>query len=148
MVYTRADYESTPAGRFVYDVLLSFPVACFTLALATDIAYWRTSYLMWQHFSSWLLLAGLVSGALAWIVGIVVAVAGRDARGPVWLNAVLGLLVLGLAFVNSLVHSGDGWTAVVPYGLLLSAATVLLMLVGGWFGRRRVVRHTGDRRHD
>ncbi|HUD93311.1 MAG TPA: hypothetical protein VMR39_17195, partial [Sphingobium sp.] len=34
--------------------------------------------------------------------------------------------VLILAFVNSLVHAGDGWTAVVPMGLTISAATFVL----------------------
>jgi uncharacterized membrane protein len=41
---------------------------------------------------------------------------------------------LALAFLNNLVHAGDGWTAIVPWGIVLSAATVLAMIVVGWFG--------------
>jgi uncharacterized membrane protein len=43
--------------------------------------------------------------------------------------------------VNNLVHAGDGWTAVVPYGLILSAATVAVMAVTDWLGRSMVYRH-------
>jgi uncharacterized membrane protein len=147
MAYTSADYASVPATRFIYEVLLSFPVCCFTLVLLTDIAYWQTSYLMWQDFSSWLLFAGIVAGALAWIAGVLDALIGSTpgARGPAPRNAGLGLVVLGLAVVNSLLHAGDGWTAVVPWGLLLSAVTVLVMALGGWLGRRRVLRYAGGR---
>ncbi|WP_299842409.1 DUF2231 domain-containing protein [uncultured Jannaschia sp.] len=113
-------------------VLLSFPIACFTLALLTDLAYWATANLLWQNFSAWLLFAGLVGGGLAvlaWIVWQVVA------RGRVvWSAVIANLLVLAAAFVNSLVHAGDGWTGVVPWGLALSAVTVLLMLVAGFLG--------------
>jgi uncharacterized membrane protein len=60
---------------------------------------------------------------------------------PAWPHALGGVIVLILAIVNSLVHAGDGWTAVVPYGLLLSAVTVLVMAVTNWLGRSLVYRH-------
>ena len=46
-----------------------------------------------------------------------------------------------LAILNSLVHAGDGWTSVVPQGLILSALTVLVMIVTVWLGRSMVFRH-------
>ena len=66
-----------------------FPIACFTLALLTDIAYWRTGNLMWQNFSAWLLLAGLVVGVLAALAGAIdLLVAAADARARVgWPHA-------------------------------------------------------------
>lgn len=106
--------------------------AALTLALLTDVAYWQTSNLMWQNFSSWLLLAGNVAGGLAIVVAVIELVARPLVRrrwgGLGW--AVCALVALVLAIVNSFVHAGDGWTAVVPYGLALSAATVLILLVG------------------
>jgi uncharacterized membrane protein len=36
---------------------------------------------------------------------------------------------------------GDGYTAVVPFGLGLSALTVLVLLVKGWNGWSMVHRH-------
>ncbi|PZX11306.1 putative membrane protein [Palleronia aestuarii] len=112
--------------------LMSFPIACFTLALLTDLAYWATSNLMWQHFSSWLLFAGLVGGGFA-ILGWIVRQA-IDRRPTNWPMVVINLLVLITAFLNSLVHAGDGWTAVMPWGLTLSAVTVLLMFASGVMG--------------
>jgi uncharacterized membrane protein len=127
----------------IHATLVPFPIVCFTLTLLTDIAYWQTSNLMWQHFSEWLLLAGLVFGGLAALVGAVDFLFRREFRAsrPAWPHAVGGVIVLVLAFINSFVHAADGWTGVVPYGLALSVATVLVMAVTNWFGRSMVFRH-------
>jgi len=143
--YQRSTFLS--AGCAIENVLASFPVVCFSLALATDIIYWRTSYLMWQHFSAWLLLIGLVVGVAALItrlVGYIVCPACRPRR--VWLYTLGSVLALLLAFLNNFVHAADGWKAVVPHGLLLSALTVLVMLVTGWLGLSRPAR-PGDGTH-
>ena len=131
------------AGHPIHATLAPFPIVCFTLTLLTDIAYWKTTDLMWQHFAEWLLLAGLVFGALAALAGAVDLLFRYDVRAqkPAWPHAIGGVVVLCLAFVNSLVHAGDGWTAVVPWGLTLSAVTVIILAVTDWFGRSMVFRH-------
>lgn len=138
------------AGQPIHSMLVQFPIVCFTLALLTDIAYWRTEHLMWQEFSSWLLLAGLAFGAFAALAGLVDFLfrPAVRARGPAWPHAVGSLVVLALAVVNSLVHARDGWTAVVPWGLALSAATVVVMIISDWFGRALVFRHGVGVRND
>ena len=136
--------ESTAAigGRPIYGMLVSFPIVCFTLTLLTDLAYWQTGVLMWKHFSSWLLLAGLVMGGLAFIAGCIDLIGNARIRAisSVWVYALGNVVVLALALLNSLVHAGDGWTGVVPWGLALSAATVLVLLVTGWLGSGLVHR--------
>jgi uncharacterized membrane protein len=131
------------AGHPIHATLVPFPIVCFTLVLLTDIAYWRTGFLMWQDFSSWLLLAGLVTGALAAIAGAIDLLCRRRTRslGIGWVHGIGNLAALILAFLNSLVHARDGWTAVVPYGLVLSAATVVVLVVTVWLGRSMVFRH-------
>ena len=139
------------ARQPIHAMLVPFPIVCFTLTLLTDIAYWRTSYLMWQYFSEWLLLAGLVFGALAAIAGAIDFLLRWETRAAphAWPHAIGGVVVLLLAFVNSLVHAGDGWTGVMPYGLALSAVTVVVMMVTNWFGRAMVYRHgIGVSSHD
>lgn len=137
------------AGHPIHPMLVPFPIVCFTLALVTDIIYWRTSHLMWAEFSAWLLLAGIVFGALAALFGAI-DFARREvrARRPAWPHAIGNVIVLILAFFNNLVHAGDGWTSVVPWGLALSALTVVVMLVTGWLGASLVHIHGVGVRND
>jgi len=131
---------SSIAVQPFYAMLAQFPAVCFTLTLLTDIAYWQTSNLLWHNFSAWLLFAGLVGGALALIVGFVEFFVRPRALRPGWAYVLGGVVVLALALLNSFVHAGDGWTAIVPYGLLLSALTVVVMIIIDWLGRRTVYR--------
>jgi len=128
--------ESTArhGGHPLLRLLASFPIACFTCALLTDIAYVQTANVMWANFSAWLLAAGMGGGVVAAIVGLVSLVIdprGRTQRS-VWPVVLGSLLVLVIAFFNNLVHSRDAWTSVMPTGLALSAVTVLVMLVTAW----------------
>lgn len=128
--------DNTWAFDPAYRTLSAFPVAAFTLTIFTDIAYWRTANLLWLHFSEWLLLAGLVFGVFAAVFLLVAYLVNRVR--PVWSHALGGVIVLILAALNSFVHTADGWTAVMPYGLPLSIVTVLAMMVTGWLGWRSV----------
>ena len=116
----------------------SFPVACFVLTVLTDMAYWQTSNLLWLHFSEWLLLAGLVFGCVALAVAVLAFTVWKD--DPPWPALLGGVVVLLAAALNSFIHTADGWTAVVPYGLAASVVTVLAMLATAWLGRKEV-RH-------
>ena len=122
--------------RPIHPMLIPFPIACFVGTLLTDLAYWGTAEMMWADFSAWLVSAGLILGILAAIAGIFDFVSRRAARAPglAWPHALGTIVVLALAVLNTMVHSRDAWTSVVPLGLILSAATVLIMLVTGWLG--------------
>lgn len=151
MTHLNTPVTATVGGQPIHPMLAQFPNVCFTLTLLTDVVYWRTSYLMWQEFSSWLLLAGLVFGTLALIAGLIDFLFRSAVRdpAPAWPHAIGGVVVLALAFLNSLVHAGDGWTAVVPWGLILSVATVIAMVISNWLGRALVFHYgVGVRRHD
>ena len=119
--------------RSIHSTLLAFPIACFSLAVATDVSYVRTVNLLWLHFSEWLLLTGLIFGVLAAFAYLVDYFICK--LRPHWLALSGGIVVLLLAAINSFVHTADGWTAVVPYGLTLSVLTVLAMIITAWFGR-------------
>ena len=135
MTYDNA-WSLRPSGMdLVYSTLLSFPIACFTLTVLTDIAYVQTLNLLFLHFSEWLLLAGLVFGVLAALFVLVDFVVRRIR--PSWLALLAGVVVLLLAALNSLIHAADGWTAVVPYGIAVSVLTVLAMILTAWAARWR-----------
>ncbi len=57
--------------------------------------------------------------------------------GPGWAAAIGYALMLAVAVVNSFVHAGDGWTAVVPNGLILSVVTVVLAVLTVILAARR-----------
>jgi uncharacterized membrane protein len=110
--------------------LLLFPVAvvCFLAAAATDAMYVSSEYLMWLHFSEWLIAAGIAFGVLAGIALIVHRLRNR-AMAP-WGAAHGWLLCVALVaeLVNALVHTADGWTAVVPAGMTLSIVGAIVAL--------------------
>lgn len=122
--------QADAAAMPLQSVFLPFPFVCFPLALVTDIAFFETANVMWQNFSAWLLFAGLVFGAVALVAGFVDLLRPRTRPLRPGLSAILlYLIILALAVLNSLIHAGDGWTAVVPYGLALSAVTFVLILL-------------------
>ncbi len=122
-------------------VFIPFPFVCFTLALLTDLAYWQTANLMWVNFSAWLLFAGLVFGAVGLIAGLLDLVRPRTRPlRPGLLVILLYLVILALAIFNSLLHAGDGWTAIVPFGLATSAVTFVLMIFTAALSSRKYAR--------
>ncbi|MEZ5805560.1 MAG: DUF2231 domain-containing protein [Rhizobiaceae bacterium] len=133
MTYDHPWPDRALAANCLHTTLLAFPIACFTLTVLTDVAYWRTLNLLWLHFSEWLLLAGLVFGVVAALARFIDYLIRRVRHS--WPTVIGGVVVLVLATVNSFIHTADGWTAVMPYGLAASVLTVLAMIVTGWFGR-------------
>lgn len=113
--------------RTIHQMLVPFPVAYFTAALVTDLAYWRTDEVMWERFSVWLIAGGLVMAALVALAAIVDLAFGR--QRPAGLRAFGYVLAILLSLVNVLVHSRDGYTAVVPTGLTLSAIVVAILFL-------------------
>jgi uncharacterized membrane protein len=60
---------------------------------------------------------------------------------PAWPRAIgYGLAVL-LALTNAFVHSRDGYTAVVPTGLTLSALVIVVLLLTAWVSMALTTRH-------
>jgi uncharacterized membrane protein len=131
------------AGHPLHPMLVPFPIVCFVGTLATDLAYWRTADPMWANFSAWLLAAGLFFGALAALAGLIDFWSNRSVRAqaPAWPHMLGNILALALSLINAFVHSRDGWTSVVPTGLILSASVVVILLFTGWMGWSMVYRH-------
>ena len=116
-------------GRSFYATLVPFPIACFICTLLTDLAYVATDSFVWETFSVWLLTIGCVVAGLAVIAGIVDLVRSRRVRGLAQppLRVLGEVVAFVLSIVNAFVHSRDGYTAVVPQGVILSALVVLVL---------------------
>lgn len=153
MAEIMARTESTVTGVTgpLYLLLFPIPVVCFLGALLTDLAYSASAFLMWLHFSEWLIAAGLVFGALAALVLLIEFFASRTIRAGAygWTHLVLFFAALIVELFNAFRHTIDGWTAVVPVGLVLSVVGVILALAAvgvlffvpvTWFSHREVLR--------
>jgi uncharacterized membrane protein len=113
--------------RTIHSTLVPFPVAYFAAALVTDLAYWRTDEVMWERFSVWLIAGGLVLAAFVVVAAVIDLAFSR--QKPAWLRALGYAVAILISLLNVFVHSRDGYTAVVPTGLTLSAIVVAILLL-------------------
>jgi uncharacterized membrane protein len=148
-IETRKHGGGAATTAAIYLLLFPIPIVCLVGAVLTDVAYSAGAQLMWLHFSQWLLAAGLAFGALAAIALVVGFALSRAIRtGPVgWTHLVLFFAALIVGLLDALVHTADGWTAVVPTGMALSIVGALLALASvaalhrfpiDWFARPEV----------
>jgi uncharacterized membrane protein len=130
-------------GHPIHVMLVPIPIACFIGALFSDLAYWGSANMQWANFSAWLLAIGLIVAVFAVIAGLVdFLFCARIRRlADAWIHGLGNAIAITLAIFNSFIHARDGWTSVVPGGLILSFLTVLVLLVTGWKGWALVHRH-------
>jgi uncharacterized membrane protein len=122
-------------------MLVSFSAAYFTGALVTDVVYWQMPDVMWERFSIWLIAAGLIMAGLAVIAYVIDLLSGRQIDRPALPRAVGYLLAVLIALFNAFVHSRDGYTAVVPTGLMLSALVVAVLILTAGVASALANRH-------
>ena len=126
-------------------ILLPVPIVCFVGALITDFLYDQSGgNLIWVNFSSWLLAAGLLFGGIVIVLMLIDLIRMPQLRsGDGWAGFALLIAASIVELINSFVHARDGWTAVVPLGLILSVIGALQILIFGW--RWRETRYEGER---
>jgi uncharacterized membrane protein len=110
-------------------MLVSFSVAYFAGALVTDLVYWQIPDVLWERFSIWLIAAGLIMAGLAAVAYVIDLAGGRQIDTPAWPRVVGYALAVLLSLMNAFVHSRDGYTAVVPAGLMLSGLVIVVLLL-------------------
>jgi uncharacterized membrane protein len=132
------------AGHPLHPMIIPFPVAFLTAALATDIAFWLTASGGWAEASMWLLGAGVVMALLAAVFGFTDFFGDRQISGlsDARQHMIGNLIAVVLALINwYLRYRTGGAGGVFPAGIWLSLVTVLLLLFNGWKGWEMVYRH-------
>ena len=126
-----SNHLSQPLHPFV----IGLGGALLIAAAFTDSMYSSNALMQWANFSTWLIAGGLVLALCAAIVLLIDYAIGR--AGPIrWLDfALVGVAAL-LSLVNVFVHTRDGWTSVVPTGIMLSVIVAVLLLAAGVRGWR------------
>jgi glucose/arabinose dehydrogenase/uncharacterized membrane protein len=117
--------------RPLYPTLVSFPIAFFAAALLTDVAYWASAGTEWETFSIWLITAGMIVAAVAFVTGLIDLARHhrRHVLTPSWPRVFGDFLAVALELINAFVHSRDGYTAVVPTGIILSFLAVFILIM-------------------
>jgi uncharacterized membrane protein len=119
-------------GRPMHKIPVSFSAAYFAGALITDLVYWQIPDVLWERFSIWLIAAGLIMAGLAAIAYAIDLAGGRQIDRPVWPRVIGYALAVLLSLMNAFIHSRDGYTAVVPTGLMLSGLVIVVLLLTSW----------------
>jgi uncharacterized membrane protein len=118
-----------PRGRSIHKMPVAFSAAYFSAALVTDFVYWQIPDVMWERFSIWLIVAGLILAGVAVIAYLIDLVGKRKIERPAWPGVVGYAIAVLLSLMNAFVHSRDGYTAVVPTGLMFSGSVVVVLLL-------------------
>lgn len=137
--------ESTAAiaGHPIHPMLIPFPISFLVGALVTDLVYWSTNGAFWAESSFWLILAGLITGAIAAVFGLIDFLTIERVRehSAGWIHFIGNAAVLVIALISVLMRWDNPEAAVMPWGLLLSVVTGLILIVTGWYGGELAYRH-------
>lgn len=131
------------AGHPLHPMMVPFPIAFLTAALATDVAAMSTRDPFWSRASRLLLGAGIASGLAAGALGAIDYYTIRRAREkPAGrLHAHGNIAALALAGLNLAARTRRAHRE--PHGmdLALSATTAAVLGVTGWAGGELSYRH-------
>lgn len=127
-------------GHPVHAMSVAFPVALTFCALGADLFYWWSGDPFWARAGIWAAGTGFFFGMLAGVSGTaeLLLVPGIRARAPAWTHFIIAVMLLSLLGANW-GHRMQGYEeAVLPYGLLLSALSVVVVSATGWHGGKLV----------
>lgn len=122
------------SGHLLHSVLAPIPIGAVVMAFGADIALMVTTEPFWGKAAKWLLLGALVSGILTAVVAIIDMIGiSRAQTTSIGVGHRIGdALVLSVTGVNYLLRTdGDAGSG---YGIILTAAAVLLVMLSGWLG--------------
>jgi uncharacterized membrane protein len=124
------------AGHPIHPMLVPLPIASLVGVVVTDLAYLSTTNPFWAEASRWLLLAGIVTGVLAAVFGLIdfLTISYVKDHRFAWFHFAGNGVALALSAVNLLSRPSqtqDGFST----GSFILSLVVLVILVGtGWLG--------------
>jgi uncharacterized membrane protein len=131
------------AAHPLHPLIVTFPISLLVIALVTDLVYWWTKSLFWGQASFWLIAAGLATGVVAAITGLLdfLKIQRVRKRQAGWAHMILNVAALSLTLVNFLVRLGNPTGKILFLGLALSLIVATLLGLSGWYGAELVYRH-------
>jgi uncharacterized membrane protein len=131
------------AGHPLHPLLVTLPIGFLIGAFLSDIAFYSTGDAFWARASAWLIGAGLVTGVLAAIAGLVDFLGSERIRSLTyaWYHFAGNAIAMILTAINLYLRCQGDMTAVTGGQMLMSILVVLIFAVTGWLGGEMVFRH-------
>ena len=127
----------------LHPMVVVFPTAFLLTTCITDLVYWWRGDAFWALASLWLSAAGLVTGALAAVLGLIDFIQLRQVRVLIagWSHMLVAIMSLALAAASLRLRIDDPVGAVLPWGLVISTTLFLMVAITGWLGGTLTFRH-------
>ena len=130
-------------GHPLHPAIVSYPIAFFSGAFVSDLAFLFLHDGFWATASFWLLAAGLATAALAALAGLTDFLGDRRIRGlrDAWMHMIGNVTAVVVEIVNLVVRLHDHAGPVASPGVYLSGIAFLILGFTGWKGGELVFRH-------
>ncbi len=132
------------AGHPIHPMLIYFPIAFLVGAFLADIAFAIDGDPGFAKGAVWLLGLGVVTALIAALAGFADFLGDSRIRrlSDAWQHMIGNLVAVALAIASLIMRLEAGAeAAVVPVGLLMSTAVVVILVFTGWKGGELVFRH-------
>ena len=127
-------------GHPIHPMLVQFPIVCFILTLVCDVLY-SQGHTELASASTWLLIVGLVMGALAAVAGLTDFLGDKRIQGADAIkHAGANVTAVVLEVVNLVLRLKNP-DSIGSTGVWISLVVVLILLYSGWMGGRLVYIH-------
>lgn len=130
-------------GHPLHPIVVTFPIALFVSALATDIIFQSTKDPAWANGSYWLIVGGLVTAVVAATGGVIDYLGDKRIQrlNTATLHAGANVIVVLLEGSSLYYRHKHGPAGVVPLGLIMSLISTLLLVFSGWMGGELIYKH-------
>lgn len=138
--FNKTESRIALAGHPIHAMSVAFPVALTFCTFGADVFYWLTGDIFWARAAVWAAGTGFLLGMIAGISGTaeLLLVSGIRARAPAWTHFIIAVTLLALLGANW-GHRLSGYeAAVLPYGIMLSGLSLLMVMFTGWHGGKLV----------
>lgn len=127
-------------GHPIHAMSVAFPIALTFCTFGADLIYWWTEDAFWARAAIWAAGTGFLFGMFSGFSGTaeLLLVPGIRARAPAWTHFIIAVTLLAILGANWGHRLGGYEAAVLPYGILLSGLSVLMVMFTGWHGGKLV----------
>src|SRR4051812_39823456 len=129
-------------GHPLHPMIVPFPIAFLVGTLATDLVFRSTGDPSWAMFSKWMLVAGLVTAAIAAVLGLIDFVGIKRVRSGLigWAHMGGNVTAVVLSLISLIARWNDPVHGLDSIGLPISVIVTVVLIGTGWLGGELVYR--------